>query len=88
MDADVWVDPKVTEFVGKHFVPVKVDFTESNPQSDKLAEDWDLAGLPAVGLYPAGSDFKGIPPLLYREAVTTPKLMQGIQKLLNPTDRN
>ncbi len=88
MDADVWVDQEVVQFVEKHFIPVKIDFTESNPQSEQLAEQWDLAGLPAVGLYPAGSEFKGVPPLLYREAVTAPKLMQGIKKLLNPTDRN
>jgi thioredoxin:protein disulfide reductase len=88
MDADVWIDPKVVAYVSQHFVPVKVDFTESNPQSEKLAEEWDLAGLPAVGLYPADSNFKGIPPLLYREAVTTEKLMQGIKKLLNPNERN
>jgi thiol:disulfide interchange protein DsbD len=83
MDADVWVDPQVVQMISERFVPVKIDFTESNPQSDRLAEQWDLAGLPAVGVYPAGSKFTGIPPLLYREAVTTEKLNQGIEKLLN-----
>lgn len=88
MDADVWVNPEVTSFVSQNFIPVKIDFTESNPQSDRLAEQWDLAGLPAVGLYPAGSSFNGLPPLLYREAVTAPKLMEGIRKLLSPENRD
>lgn len=83
MDADVWIDPEVTTLVNQHFIAVKIDFTESNLQSEKLAEQWDLAGLPAVGVYPPNSDFAALPPLLYREAVTAPKIIQGIKNLLN-----
>ena len=83
MDAEVWNESGVEALLNQHFIALKVDFTESNPASEDLAKRWDLSGLPAVGIYPAGSDFKSQPPILFREAVTVSQFHQAVQKLFN-----
>lgn len=90
MDAEVWNESGVESLINQHFVALKIDFTESNPASEALTQRWDLSGLPAVGIYPAGSDFEGQPPILFREAVTVSQFHQAVQRLFNgeltPTD--
>jgi|GEM_PF-614739 len=83
MDAEVWNESGVEALLSQHFIALKVDFTESTPTSEDLAKRWDLSGLPAVGIYPAGSDFQKQPPILFREAVTVSQLHQAVQKLFN-----
>lgn len=83
MDAEVWSESGVATLINQHFIALKVDFTESNPGSEELTKKWDLSGLPAVGIYPADSDFEGQPPILFREAVTVIQFHQAVQKLFN-----
>jgi thiol:disulfide interchange protein DsbD len=83
MDAEVWSESGVEALINQHFIALKIDFTESNPASEELTERWELTGLPAVGIYPAGSDFNGKPPILFREAVTVSQFHQAVQKLFN-----
>lgn len=83
MDAEVWNEPGVEALIDQHFIALKVDFTESNPQSEELTKRWDLSGLPAVGIYPAKSDFMAQPAILFREALTVSTFHQSIQKLFN-----
>jgi thiol:disulfide interchange protein DsbD len=83
MDAEVWNESGVEALINQHFIALKIDFTESNPQSEELTKKWDLSGLPAVGIYPAGSDFSGQPAILFREAVTVSSFHQAVQKVFN-----
>lgn len=83
MDAEVWNEPGVEALINQHFIALKIDFTESNPQSEELTQRWELTGLPAVGIYPAGSDFSAQPAVLFREAVTVSTFHQAIQKIFN-----
>jgi thiol:disulfide interchange protein DsbD len=83
MDAEVWNESGVEALINQHFIALKIDFTESNPQSEELTQRWDLSGLPAVGIYPAGSNFSGQPAILFREAVTVSSFHQAVQKLFN-----
>jgi thiol:disulfide interchange protein DsbD len=83
MDAELWTEEGVKSVIQQRFVALKVDFTESNPDSEDLTKRWDLAGLPAVGFYPAGSDFTAPPPILFREGVTVIQFHQAVQKLIN-----
>jgi len=83
MDAEVWSESGVEALLNQHFIALKIDFTESNPASEELTQRWDLAGLPAVGIYPAGSDFNGKPAILFREAITVSQFHQAVQKLFN-----
>jgi thiol:disulfide interchange protein len=83
MDAEVWNEPGVEALINQHFIALKIDFTESNPQSEELTKRWDLSGLPAVGIYPAGSDFAGQPVVLFREAATVSSFHQAVQKIFN-----
>jgi thiol:disulfide interchange protein DsbD len=83
MDAEVWSESGVEALINQHFIALKIDFTESNPASEELTQRWDLTGLPAVGIYPADSDFAGKPPILFREAVTVNQFHQSVQKLFN-----
>lgn len=83
MDAEVWNESGVEALINQHFIALKIDFTESNPQSEELTKKWDLSGLPAVGIYPAGSDFSGQPAILFREAVTVSSFHQAVQKIFN-----
>jgi len=83
MDAEVWNESGVEALINQHFIALKIDFTESNPQSEELTQRWDLSGLPAVGIYPAGSNFSGQPSVLFREAVTVSSFHQAIQKIFN-----
>ena len=88
MDAEVWNESGVETLINQHFIALKVDFTESNPQSEELTKRWDLSGLPAVGIYPADSDFSGQPAVLFREAVTVGTFHQAIQKIFNGEIKN
>lgn len=83
MDAEVWNERGVEALINQHFIALKIDFTESNPQSEELTKRWDLSGLPAVGIYPAGSDFAGQPAVLFREAATVSSFHQAVQKIFN-----
>lgn len=83
MDAEVWNESGVEALIHQHFIALKVDFTESNPQSEELTKRWDLSGLPAVGIYPAESDFNAQPAVLFREAVTVSTFHQAVQKIFN-----
>jgi thiol:disulfide interchange protein DsbD len=83
MDAELWTEEGVKSVIQQRFVALKVDFTESNPDSEDLTKRWDLAGLPAVGFYPAGSDFTSPPAILFREGVTVIQFHQAVQKLIN-----
>jgi thiol:disulfide interchange protein DsbD len=83
MDAEVWTEPGVEALINQHFIALKIDFTESNPESEELTKKWDLSGLPAVGIYPAKSDFSRPPTVLFREAVTVGTFHQAVQKIFN-----
>lgn len=83
MDAELWTEAGVKAVIQQRFIALKIDFTESNPDSEDLTKRWDLAGLPAVGIYPAGADFTLQPPVLFREAVSVSQFHQAVQRLLN-----
>lgn len=83
MDKELWALPEVAERINPHFVAVKIDFTESSPFTDDLAERWDISALPAVALFPAGSDFDGQPAHLFRQEVTKPELFSALTRLLS-----
>lgn len=85
MDKELWVLPEVAERVSAHFIAVKIDFTESSPFTDELAERWDISALPAVALFPAGSDFEGQPVHLFRQEVKKPELFSALTRLLSGT---
>lgn len=83
MDAELWNEPGVSALINQHFIALKIDFTESNPQSEDLTKKWDLSGLPAVGIYPSGANFDGQPAILFREAATVSTFHQAVQKVFN-----
>jgi thiol:disulfide interchange protein DsbD len=81
MDAELWADPEVIKKINEGYVPLKLDFTESTPFTDEIASRWDIVGLPAVGVFPAGSDFEALPPKLFRAAVSKPELFAAFDSL-------
>lgn len=86
MDETTWKDPNVVQLLNQHFVAVKLDFTNESPELDKIIQLWKLAGLPAVGIYPVGSDLKAAPLWIYREAVEASSLLRDIkEKKLAPS---
>jgi thiol:disulfide interchange protein DsbD len=81
MDAELWADPEVMKKINEGYVPLKLDFTESTPFTDEIASRWDIVGLPAVGIFPAGSDFEALPPKLFRAAVSKAELFAAFDSL-------
>jgi thiol:disulfide interchange protein DsbD len=81
MDAELWADPEVMKKINEGYVALKLDFTESTPFTDEIASRWDIVGLPAVGIFPAGSDFEALPPKLFRAAVSKPELFAAFDSL-------
>ncbi len=79
MDRTVWQDPLVIGAIRSGFVAVKVDFTNASEESEALAGQWNLLGLPAVGVYPPGTPVEGPPPTLFREAVDAYSLLSAIR---------
>ncbi len=81
MDAELWADPEVMKKINEGYVALKLDFTQSTPFTDEIASHWDIVGLPAVGIFPAGSDFEALPPKLFRAAVSKPELFAAFDSL-------
>jgi thiol:disulfide interchange protein DsbD len=82
MDKELWILPEVGERLGRQYVAVKLDFTESSPFTDEIAERWDISALPAVALFPPGSDFEGQPVVLFRQEIKKPELFAALDRLV------
>ena len=81
MDETVWKDEEVVRALNDTFVPVKLDFTRSSAFSEDIVTRWELSGLPAVGFFPVGSNFKAAPPILFREAITAEMFKETARKM-------
>lgn len=84
MDAELWADPEVVKKINDGYVALKLDFTESTPFTDEIATRWDIVGLPAVGVFPAGSDFDALPSKLFRSAVSKTELFAVLDSQSSP----
>lgn len=56
MDATTYVHPQVIEELSKHWVLVKLDFTEMTDDQVALSEKYDMQGLPVTLLLPHDGD--------------------------------
>ena len=50
MDADFWSQATVIQAVTEKTIPVKLDFTQSNSETESLSKSWGISGLPALVL--------------------------------------
>ena len=82
MDATIWLDQEVASVINEKFVALKLDFTNSSAFTDSLTEKWQIAGLPAVALFPKGASKEQEPPILFREAVEKNEILQALAKVL------
>ena len=51
LDAHTFSDPDVQRAVTEQFVPLKIDATEANDESDRLTEKYGVPGLPTVLMF-------------------------------------
>jgi thiol:disulfide interchange protein len=81
MDANLWNRPDVAETLNSQFVALKLDFTEESEESRRLAKDWNLGGLPAVGFYRDGDNFSSPPAKLFREKVSHEVFLDAVLEI-------
>jgi thiol:disulfide interchange protein DsbD len=55
MDASTFQDPRVQERLAAGWVLLKMDLTESTPETDALQEKYELTGLPTLVMLPASA---------------------------------
>lgn len=82
MDEDLWPDPRVRKALECGAVAAKVDFTRTDaPQVRALTVErkWDIAGLPAVALFPHGADLDAPPPVILRGTIDSDKLISALR---------
>jgi thioredoxin:protein disulfide reductase len=48
LDAHTWIDPKVADEVTEHFVPLKIDATNDDDETEALEKKYAVPGLPTV----------------------------------------
>ena len=48
MDRGTWADPAVRKEVARHFVPLRLDFTDETPGSDPRKDAYGVQALPTV----------------------------------------
>jgi thioredoxin:protein disulfide reductase len=65
MDRGTWTDPAVRREVARHFVPLRLDFTEEAPRSDPRKDTYGVQALPTVLCCRA----RGCPPASARRAI-------------------
>lgn len=82
MDETLWRDPEVVRYIRENFVAAKIDFTQPNATSDRLTQQWDLTGLPAIGFIKARANpNEGEPHVLYRAQIDKKKFFEAVEKL-------
>jgi thiol:disulfide interchange protein DsbD len=64
MDRGTWTDPAVRREVARHFVPLRLDFTEEVPGSDPRKDAYGVQALPTV----LSCRARGCPPSSARRA--------------------
>ncbi len=82
MDAELWSRPEVATLLNRQFVTLKLDFTEESAESKKLAKEWNLGGLPAIGIYARRARLEAPPTTLIREKVEYAAFVKSVSEVL------
>jgi thiol:disulfide interchange protein DsbD len=82
MDAELWARPEVASLLNSQFVTLKLDFTEESAESQKLAKEWNLGGLPAIGIYAQRARLEAPPTMLIREKVEYAAFVKSVSEVL------
>ena len=48
LDADTWPDPAVRAEIEAHYVPLQIDMTAEDENTEKIAKRYGVSGLPTI----------------------------------------
>ncbi len=82
MDETVWNQEDLMNQIKEKYILLKIDFSDNDTQSQKVAKLLDIAGLPAVAIYHP-HDVKNLdkPTFLFRSRITAQQLDEKLQEI-------